>query len=332
MTGPDEELEELRRGVDCACILERLGRGWKLDRSESTRRALKYRRGPGEIIIVNHEGRGWWDPCGTARGDVFSLMQHLEPGMNFRQVRKALRQLVGLSPSFPPSVPRRERRDVDRTIEETWTARPVLKTGSPTWVYLTAARGLTAEVVAAAGRDDVLREGPYGSAWFAHRDGQGVLTGIEMRGPDYRGFSANGQKSLFRLRFAEQEPARIAVLEAPIKAMAFAALDGLRADTLYAGTAGGMGPGTVACLEDVLSAIAGRAGGALIAASDADEQGEKYAARLAAMAEAVGLPCTRAAPVGFKDWDDVLKARGPVPATVARRPREVAATRARKGT
>ena len=54
-------------------------------------------------------------------------------------------------------------------------------------------------VVLAAIRAGVLREGPYASAWFAHRDQDGWLTGIEMRGPDYRGFSPGGDKTLFRL-------------------------------------------------------------------------------------------------------------------------------------
>jgi hypothetical protein len=58
----DTELDLLRQSVNCAAVLERMIGGWKLDARESSRRALKYRRGPGEIIIINHEGRGWWDP------------------------------------------------------------------------------------------------------------------------------------------------------------------------------------------------------------------------------------------------------------------------------
>jgi hypothetical protein len=58
---PDNaELDLLRRGVSCAAVLEQFA-GWRLDARESTPRALKYRRGKGEIIIVNHDGRGWWD-------------------------------------------------------------------------------------------------------------------------------------------------------------------------------------------------------------------------------------------------------------------------------
>jgi hypothetical protein len=70
-TSADAELELFRQSVNCAAVLERMVGGWKLDLRESTRRALKYRRGEGEIIIVNHDGRGWWDATGSAKGDVF---------------------------------------------------------------------------------------------------------------------------------------------------------------------------------------------------------------------------------------------------------------------
>ena len=62
----DAELELFRRSVSCAAVLEKVG-GWKLDVRESTRRALEYRRGAGEIIIVNHDGRGWWDATARRR-------------------------------------------------------------------------------------------------------------------------------------------------------------------------------------------------------------------------------------------------------------------------
>lgn len=102
----DEELERLRAAVNCATVLERLVPGWTLDKQESTRRWLKYRGGQDEIVIINHGGQGWWDPhrlpseAGT-RGDVFGLVQRLDPSLNFGQVRKALRHLVGIAPAFP---------------------------------------------------------------------------------------------------------------------------------------------------------------------------------------------------------------------------------------
>jgi hypothetical protein len=41
-------------------VLERKPLAWKLDRKESTKLSLKYRRSKGEILIVSHGGKGWW--------------------------------------------------------------------------------------------------------------------------------------------------------------------------------------------------------------------------------------------------------------------------------
>ena len=103
-------------------------------------------------------------------------------------------------------------------------------------------------------------EGPHGSAWFAHRDAAGCLTGIEMRGPDYHNFSAGGGKTLFRLPGGSGPLSRVAVCEAAIDALSLAAIEQCRPDTLYAATAGGMGPETVDRAPTALAASRGRPG------------------------------------------------------------------------
>jgi hypothetical protein len=75
MIGHDPEINELRDKVHCGVVLERTPPPWKPDRKESTKLSLKYRRGKGEILIVSHAGRGWWDPTSDAKGDVFGLVQ-----------------------------------------------------------------------------------------------------------------------------------------------------------------------------------------------------------------------------------------------------------------
>ena len=197
MSGHDGELQELRAGVSCAVVLER--RGWELDRRDSSRQCWKYRRGPGEVLIVNHEGRGWWDPTGDRKGDVFALVRFLEPGVSFRRVRQALQDLSGITPSFPVAPAPKRDKAPKLPPAQRWSGRRPLSRASRTWCYLTEHRALEASVLIAASRADALREGPYGSVWFAHRDEAGEVVGIEMRGPDYRGFSADGDKTLFRL-------------------------------------------------------------------------------------------------------------------------------------
>jgi len=314
MNGQDTELEQLRAGVSCAVLLER--GGYQIDKGESTAKCQKWRRASGEIVIVNHDGRGWWDPQrpGTDRGgkgDVFTLAQHLDPALNFGHVRKLLRGMVGLAPSYPMLERRQEARDKPAVpVADLWSRRSRLRRGSATWGYLTGERALPAAVLAAADLFDAVREGPHASAWFAHRDGTGVLTGIDMRGPDWRGFSKASDKSLFRLPGGTGLLTRLAVCEAPIDALSLAALEGLRADTLYISTTGGMGPLTLACLDALLQDLAAHPEGVLAAATDADVAGERYAAHLMAMAEAAGVRSERLVPPGGQnDWNDAVQQR-----------------------
>ena len=288
MSGRNGELEELR-AVSCAALLERLPPPWQLDKAESSRACLKYRRGRGEILLVTHEGRGWWDPGSTtARGDVFKLVQHLQPGLNFGQVCKLLREFVGITPAYPLHTRAREREAPQVPVIERWAKRRPLWRGSPAWRYLTEVRRVPSFVVTATIRRAQVKEGPHASAWFAHRDHAGCLTGIEIRGPDYRGFSTGGDKTLFRLHGAPIDSrtpvTRLAVTEAPIDAMSLAAIERLRGDTVYLGTAGGMGPHTLKALEQLFQSIAGNPSALAVAAFDADPQGERYAVFLAEMA------------------------------------------------
>ena len=307
--GEDAELEQLRAGVNCATALEKLVPGWRLDRRESTRRSLKYRRGAGEVLIVNHDGRGWWDPMSDAKGDVFTLVQHLDPSLNFGQVRRVLRDFVGIAPSYPASGRGSRRKTPAVPVAERWQQRGPLTRGSATWRYLTEARALPPD---GTGCGDRGGRDPRGAARQrlvrAPRWGRAVDR-VRDAGPTFRGFSAGGDKSLFRLPGAPGRLARLAVLEAPIDALSLAAIEGLRPDTLYLSTTGGMGPLTIAALEQLLGDLAGDPAAVLIVATDADQAGQRYAARLGQMAGEAGVGSARILPPGSrKDWNDALRA------------------------
>jgi hypothetical protein len=130
-----------------------------------------------------------------------------------------------------------------------------------------------------------MREGPRGSAWFGHRDAAGRLSGIEMRGPGWRKFSAGGEKTLFRLPAGVAVPPRVVVCEAAIDALSLAALEGPRDDTLYTATAGGMGPAT-----------------------DADAAGRHHAARLKELAVTASVRFAEILPPdGLNAWNDAIR-------------------------
>jgi hypothetical protein len=311
MQAEEAELEQFRRGVNCAALLEGWAPSWCLDRKESTRLALKYRREEGEVLIVNHDGRGWWDPQSAAKGDIFDLVQYLDPNLNFGQVRRELRRFVGVAPTFPQALRGRAKIEPGVPIATRWMTRPRLRCASTVWNYLAGTRRLPAKVLGAADGADILREGPYGSAWFAHRDDGNTVTHVEIRGPDFKGSLQGGTKSLFRLSSAGKRLCRLVITEAPIDTLSVAAIEGIRADTLYAATGGGMGPSTVQAIERLLCQMAQWPGALLASATDANRAGERYAARHAELAVAAGIAFERLGPPTGTDWNDVLVQRRP---------------------
>lgn len=308
MPGHDSEIERLRTEVSCAVLLETLPPPWRLDRRESTAHCLKYRRGKGEVLIVVHQGRGWRDPGSDRKGDVFSLVQYLEPRLNFGEVRKLLRPLIGLKPNFPETLRDRRRTGRVLSIAESWRLRPRLRPGSRAWRYLAETRRLTPRVLARAAASDIVREGPYGSAWFAHRDEPDRVSHIEIRGPDFRGSLRGGTKVLFRLQGSPEPSRRLAIAEAPINALSLAAVEQIRTDTLYLATGGGMGPATLRAIEVLLAALAPLPDACCCSATDDDAASERYATRHRALAEAAGVPFERLLPpIAGGDWNDALK-------------------------
>ncbi|MGH7210401.1 MAG: DUF3991 domain-containing protein, partial [Acetobacteraceae bacterium] len=224
-------------------------------------------------------------------------------------MRQVLRPFVGLVPTSPEALREKKHAAPDWPLPERWDARPRLRHGSPGWRYLSEQRCLPAHVLAAADDADIVREGPYGSAWFAHRDDAGVVSHIEIRGPDFKGSVRGGSKTLFRLA-GRPHPTRLAVTEAPIDALSLAALEGIRANTAYAATGGGMGPGTIAAIERALAATASFPDALLVSATDANTASNRYASRHTKLAAAAGVAFERLRPTIGTDWNDVLREGG----------------------
>ncbi|MDR7147809.1 DUF3991 and toprim domain-containing protein [Rhizobium sp. BE258] len=290
------KLERLRGLVSCEGVL--LQAGFVLDEKESSRRARKFRRSP-EILIVTHEGAGWFDPLSDHKGDVFALAGFLE-GISFPAAVERICELAGRNtPSFVP------RHSPDRPVAtapvlERWQNRPLMTPVSPGFRYLTEARALPGPILRRAIRADRIRQGPFASAWFRHDDDAGNVSGWEERGPDWRGFSTGGTKTLFC--FGARNAPRVCITEAAIDALSLAALEGARGDTLYASTGGGWAPAVAHHIEAITT------GRMLVAATDADPQGEVYADRLRNIADHLGCDFVRLRPHA-QDWNEELRAQ-----------------------
>ena len=290
-----DELDQLRAGVDCRAVLD--AAGWDLDSKESTRGAVKYRNGAARIVIVTHEGKGWFDPLNDRRGDVLSLAQHVWGG-NLGHARKALRPLAGISPRTSNVRPSAPTVPIDAAAG--WGEARRLCHGSQAWSYLVETRGIPSGTVERAMQDDVLREGIYGTVLARHQSGAGLTTGWEMRGPRYRGFAKGGTKTLFLL--GPTNPCdRLVVTESAIDALSLATIEDWPIGTMHVSTGGGYGPATVEALQIVLLLCR-----QLVAATDQGTGGDVLAHRLSELAATTGVEFSRLQP-GAKDWNDQLR-------------------------
>jgi hypothetical protein len=291
----DAELVELRERVDCRTVLERAG--WQVDEGESSRRAAKYRRGAGEIIIVTHDGKGWFDPLAEgARGDVVALAQRVWGG-NLGHARKALRPLAGIVPLLLPASRLRTRGDA-ADPRSVWLRRPRPRPGSAAWRYLTEERGLPVSLLEVVVRRDLVREGVRGTAWFLHCVG-GRPSGWEMRGPTFKGFLAGGAKGVFVFSRSDA-PSRVAVCEAAIDALSLVAIDGDYDDTAYVSTGGGWGEAGSAAIAQFFTKAR-----MVVAATDRGNGGDLLAGRLEDLARRYEIPFERRRPA-VKDWNEQL--------------------------
>lgn len=272
--------------------------GFAIDLKESTRRAVKVRRGD-DIMIVIHDGRGWFDPRSDAKGDIFALASHLV-GVNLSGALDVVTALVAYQPTTAVWSPPSRLLARDATISQRWHRRRRPWRASATWIYLTQSRAIPPCALGRAIDADLIREGPEGSMWAKHDDTAGQLVGWEERGPVWRGFSAGGARE--RFRFGTEKARRICVTEAAIDAISLAALDAVRHDTLYVSTGGGWAPSTVRALAHLASTQQAH----LVAATDNNPQGEVFADRIRQIIAAAGCDFSRLKPHA-QDWNDDLK-------------------------
>ncbi len=119
-------------------------------------------------LAIHAVGRGWWDATGSAKGDVFSLVKHLQPGLNFGEVRMALRRCVGIQPTSAATLPGQSGPDMAAASAQRWATRPELTPGSRTWRYLRGQRSLPPTALHRVASRDAAQAGVCDSAWLSY--------------------------------------------------------------------------------------------------------------------------------------------------------------------
>jgi hypothetical protein len=159
-------------------------------------------------------------------------------------------------------------------------------------------RGLTAETISMF--SERIRVDQRGNIVFRHDDLLS-MTGWEAKNKGFTGFSGGGRKALFGCKIGSPQKAPLPLLvltESAIDAMSYYQLD--PSPGFYLSFAGSMSPEQYNLLEYVLNRYADAR---IVAATDGDPQGEKFAEIICA----IRPDAIRAAPPIGKDWNDTLK-------------------------
>jgi hypothetical protein len=109
-----------------------------------------------------------------------------------------------------------DSRDPDKPVVVRWAERKAVWPNSRTRRYLTRERFLPSAIIEAASAAGVPREGPLGSAWFAHFDDTRAVSHVDVRGPTYKASLPGGAKALFCLDASGSPRPRLVLAEAAI--------------------------------------------------------------------------------------------------------------------
>jgi hypothetical protein len=296
----DAELERFKSEISLVDLAQ-AEYGYELIKRESSAASKVLVRGDDKLVVTRQQdAHDVYFSVVNARdcGSVVDFVQRRK-AVNLGQVRKELRQW--LPGSRRPS-PRRPARAPERAVVTSADRADVLRRWASmrpySGAYLTAARGIDPQLVAAFG----VREDDHGNACIAHRDEFGVV-GWEAKNQGFTGFAAGGTRNVSLTRLDAGPMTQLVVTEAAIDAMSWAQLKHTPG-TAYLSTGGAQ---LSQAQRAQLQRIFATSSVPIVLAMDRDAAGEKMAHELVAMAPA-GLETVRDMPTVGKDWNESLQA------------------------
>jgi hypothetical protein len=297
----DDELQRFK--TDINLISYCAGCGFEIDKAESSRTSTIMRRG-GEKIGVAVDTDGHWvysDLRNEGRGgSIIDFVQHTQ-GLNLGQVRKELRGAAGLIEQIP--IAQRQPKPQPSSYSRQAVQHAFIKTRPTNGIHeYLHERGIEPETLRDPRFSTMVKVDPRGNSIFPHFDEAG-LSGYEIRGQDFKGFSKHGEKTIWHSANLD-EATEVVFVEGAINALSHAQLHPNPA-AAYVSIGGQMSEHQRQLVAAVMRDAAQR-GAALVMATDADEAGEKHAQALKALAPgAASLYRDRPAP-GL-DWNDQVK-------------------------
>jgi hypothetical protein len=299
----DSELDLFKRSIDLRAYAT--AEGYLLDRRKSSRGSSVMRHINGDKIVVSRKPSGHYRYFSVRRdGDHGTIVDFIQNrrSVSLGPIRKELRDWTGATATaLSPLSELFETPKNRRSVQSRYAAMRF----ADRHFYLEHERGIPAIALRFWRFRGRIKIDSHGNAVFPHFDTNG-LCGYELRNFDFKGFSSGGTKGLWLSR-ASSIDQRLVICESAIDAISHSALF-QEGETRYA-SVGGKLNGRQPHLIGLQIARMPRSA-EIVAATDADLGGEQLAASIRRAFSCVAAQTfRREQPVGFKDWNDQLRAR-----------------------
>ena len=295
----DRELERFKTEIDLREYAGALG--FELDARASWRGSAVMVRGQQDKIIITRltDGHYVYFSVKEAHGGTVIDLAKRYVSSNFGEVRKALRRWTGGEiPSSRAVLPPLEKTSKDMAgVARAWFAAREYDESA----WLESARGIPPALLRSERFAGRFRIDGRGNVLFPHEDEAGRLCGFERKNLGFTGFAAGGVKGLGCS--ADLPGDRVIVFaESFIDMLSYAALfpDERARYRSFAGGLGAAQPGVIAAHIAAMPED-----GLVIAATDADEAGARFAEVIEGLCQGRSF---RAHRPESGDWNDVLRA------------------------
>lgn len=294
----DRELERFKTEIDLREFAGSMG--FALNRRDSWRGSAVMERGAQDKIIVTRDWDGhyvYFSVKESHSGTVIDLAKRYVSS-NFGEVRKALRRWVSSppAPSLELALPLEKTGRDAVAVSREWHAAADY-TGHE---WLEGARRIPASLPVSARFEGRLKVDGRGNVLFAHFNAGGMLCGFEKKNRDFTGFAAGGEKGLGASNDLEGDTVLV-LAESFIDMLSHAALFPHQL-TRYRSFGGGLNPKQPEIIRAHILALP--RGAEVVAATDADEAGKRFADAIEALCGGYSFREHRPA---AGDWNDVLR-------------------------
>lgn len=301
----DAELDSFKTSIDLRAYAA--SEGYVIDTKESWRGSAVMRHSNGDKIIISRKPDGHYTFFSVRSdrdsGTIIDFIQKRK-GASLGAVRKELRAWLGMPATELPRLPELAKTSKDRFGVQTRYAAMAIASQHP---YLERDRAIPALALDYWRFKGRVKIDQHGNAVFPHFDHDGIC-GYELRNSNFKGFASGGTKGLW-LSKSSPSDRRLVICESAIDALSFAVLfpDG---HARYASIGGKLNPWQPDLIKAQIRLLP--SGSVVIAAMDADDAGRELAEVIRKTLDDAAEPgpaFQQREPVGFKDWNDQLRAR-----------------------